>query len=244
MPRDAQALAHARARSRNPLTAAEFPHAEALGRLLRSLRAESGYTAQDVALYSELSRNQLYNIESATRRTRASTLARLGETYGYRLRVDPAQLTARLVETAGIAVAAETNYPEHVNSRRHSRAVKNEMLADRRAYYGSILRELRRKTRPARPAPLRGPDGRWLPQHPTPEQIAELERRYKALQMVMPPRDASGDFITESPYLDNRMARYWFNPPKLCGSPAGAVGERPPKLGTPLGASDPTQTTR
>ena len=216
MSREPLDVDRSRARSRRPLTDAEIPFAVALGALLRSLRIETGYSATDLAFYSEMTRQHLHHLENATRRTRASTLARIAESLAMRLDMSHKELTNRLIAVAGIALAPPAN-PEHqgrIDKRRKERVVKAEKRAERHALYGPIVRELRRQHAPERPQPLRGPDGRWLPNHPTPEQVTELERRYKWLALVMPPRDANGDFIKDSPYLDNRTARAWFNPPK------------------------------
>ncbi|MGH3180553.1 MAG: hypothetical protein ACRD1G_07740, partial [Acidimicrobiales bacterium] len=48
--------------------------------------------------------------------------------------------------------------------------------------------------------PLRGPDGKWLPRKPTPEQLETIKQRYRRLQLVMPPLDEDGKFIEDHPY--------------------------------------------
>jgi len=125
-------------------------------------------------------------------------------------------MTKLLIETAGIALAPEA-LPEHqarIDKRRALRTAKTEKRFELHAHYAPILRELSRRLASPRPLPLRGPDGRWLPNHPAADRIVELERHFKRLETVMPPRDTNGNFVKDSPYLDNRTARYYFNPPK------------------------------
>ena len=205
-----------KARSKHliPLEEWEVPFVEAIGERVDSLMRQARYRTVDLALASELSRGGLYNIRAGLTRTRVSTLLRIANAIAARLNIDPLELHEQLLDLGGKAIAPETAHPERVNNRREKRTDKNWKRIEIRAYYAPDIREFRRKTWPERPLPLRGPDGRWLPNHPTPEQIAELERHYNRIEMVMPPRDANGDFIKDSPFLDNRTARRWFNPPK------------------------------
>jgi transcriptional regulator with XRE-family HTH domain len=204
-PRKPIDVDRARAQSRRPLTPDEIPHAEALRAVLRSLRIESGSSATDLAFYSEMARQHLHRIETGIRRTRASTLARLAESLAIRLHVSDFELTVRLIETAGIAIAPETDYLERVNKRRKERTAKNEKRADQHAKYGAILLELRRAQAPDRRMPLRGPDGRFLPDHPTAEKIEEVRQRYHSMEMVLPRLDGEGRFMADDPLLHREV---------------------------------------
>jgi hypothetical protein len=205
----------AKARSQHiiPLEDGEVPFVEEVGRCVDALMRQARYRTVDLALASEVSRSQLYNIRAGLTRTRSSTLLRIATAIAERLGMNAIELHGQLLELGGTAIAPETAYPERVNNRREKRNEKNRRRVETRAYHASILRELRRKPI-NRPIPLRGPDGRWLPKRPTPERIAELEKHYASLQMVPPPRDTDGNFIKDSPLLGNRTARDRFNPPK------------------------------
>jgi transcriptional regulator with XRE-family HTH domain len=205
-----------REQSRNPLKAHEIPDAITLGALLRSLRIEARYTAIDFATRAQISRQHLRRIERALRHSRASTLARCAVVLSRRLRPTADELTALLIEAAGCSLAREA-LPAHqvnIDRRRKDRTAKKAKQAEIHAYIQTRKRELGLTGNPYPLIPIQGPDGKWLPRHPTPEQLAAIEKRYKHAHYVMPPLDDEGCFIADSPMLKGQFnARHW-NPPK------------------------------
>ncbi|MCU1492082.1 MAG: hypothetical protein JWM85_3487 [Acidimicrobiaceae bacterium] len=107
----------ARSHSMRPLTDEEIPYAERLGALLTDLRKRAGGSRRYIAAEAHLSDNQLWVLECGYQRTRASTLLRLAEALAPHLHESAESLHARLVETAGIALAPES--PWSARSARH-----------------------------------------------------------------------------------------------------------------------------
>jgi transcriptional regulator with XRE-family HTH domain len=195
---DAAAEAKERAWSRNPLTDEEIPYAKWLGSSIRLLRTDAGFTVGEFADRAQISRWHLWKLENGLRHTRASTLGRLAAVLAPRLGEDPEELAALLVRVAGPALAPEA-LPEHqerIDRRREKRVRHNARMADQIAYARMRLRELRPPT-----TTLRGPDGKWLPWRPTPEQLASITERYRREGLVVPPIDEEGRFILDSPLL-------------------------------------------
>ena len=217
-----------RTQSRNPIKAHELSDATRLGSLLRSLRIEARYTAIDFATRAQISRQHLRRIERALRHTRASTLMRCADVLSRRLRPTTAELTARLIEAAGIALAPEAT-PEHrvnIERRRKDRTAKKEKQAEIHAWVQSRRRALGLTGNPSPQIPIQGPDGKWLPRHPTPGQLAAIEKRYKHAHYVMPPLDDDGCFIADSPMLKGQFnVRHW-NPPRRIPHHVNAQGFR------------------
>lgn len=118
----------ARAAARRPIGPAEVPHLEALGRRLSELRRAAGLSRAALARAAELSSPTVGRLEAGTRRTRASTLARLA---GALAGPDEAPaLVAELAALAGPALAPESDFAERVDRRRARRARRAEREAE------------------------------------------------------------------------------------------------------------------
>ncbi|GAC1575743.1 MAG: hypothetical protein NVS3B18_09480 [Candidatus Dormibacteria bacterium] len=133
---------------RRPLRTHEQPHLIALGRLLGTVRRASGLTQPQLALYAGLSRVQVARIETASTRTRRSTLVRMASALVVHNpglgSVD--RLVDDLVATAGPALAEESQYAERV-ARRRALRVEAKWRADEHADELGLLRYLHERER-------------------------------------------------------------------------------------------------
>jgi len=105
---------------RRPITEAERPHLAALGEHVRALRTEAGIHQHQAAALASLTAGHVSAIERGRRRTRRSTLARIvaalvPDEDRHEIVLD------ELVEVAGPALAAESDYLERVARRRARR---------------------------------------------------------------------------------------------------------------------------
>ena len=190
-----------RAQSRNPITDDELPYAKWLGSSIRSLRLDAGFTAGEFVAHAQINCSTLFRIENALRHTRASTLERFAGILAWRLGEDRDELAALLIRVAGPALAPEAK-PEHqgrIDRRREKRTRRQANLADQRAYVRMRLRELPRDYSGTHL--VRGPDGKFLPWEPTPEQLVAIEQRLHRAGLVMPPLNEEGRFDRDSPLL-------------------------------------------
>lgn len=101
---------------RRPMTQAEVPHLEALGRRLCELREAAGLSQARLADSAELSPTHIASLERGTRRTRASTLERLGGVLGADVE--------ELIGLAGPALAPESPHRDRIERRRRRRWAK------------------------------------------------------------------------------------------------------------------------
>jgi transcriptional regulator with XRE-family HTH domain len=123
-------VARVRAGSSRPIPPGDVPALEALGRELYGLRRLYGLERAPVADLALVSRNHLWRIEMALRRTRASTVVRLVGAIG--VLMDPADAVffdgeaeaARLLEVAGSALAPEPLKAERSLRRAEARRVR------------------------------------------------------------------------------------------------------------------------
>lgn len=116
--------AKARAYSRVPLREEEIPFVEALGREVRALRIAHGVRLVDLARLALLDKDSLYRIEHGLRRTRRSTLERIVSSLADVVpdeEVDVLGTVSHLVEVAGPALAAESQWQERMLRRARRR---------------------------------------------------------------------------------------------------------------------------
>lgn len=125
---------------RCPITEEERPYAEALGRMLRSLRDEAAMTQSQLGALATLQSSSVSAIERGRRRTRRSTLERLVAVLLPEQRREA--IIDELVEVAGPALAPESDWAERVARRRERRerrelpktiaALKDALVSSRR----------------------------------------------------------------------------------------------------------------
>jgi transcriptional regulator with XRE-family HTH domain len=118
-----------------PIEPHERPALEALGALLAHARRTAGVTQKQLALASKITIRHVQYLEAGReKRTRLSTLERIADFLAPMLQVDPEGLLDLFMETADVALGAETDFPEHDEHRRNARALRafhEEMRTDR-----------------------------------------------------------------------------------------------------------------
>jgi transcriptional regulator with XRE-family HTH domain len=123
-----------------PIQPHERESLEALGELLKHAREDAGLYQWQVALAAGFSERHLQYLEAGQRRTRLSTLERIADFLALMLSdspddpYDPDELLDLLVETAGEALAPESENADKIERARQRRALKTlheEMQADR-----------------------------------------------------------------------------------------------------------------
>jgi transcriptional regulator with XRE-family HTH domain len=105
-----------------------------LGGLLAHGRRKAGLTQRQLALAAGFTLRHMQYLEAGERRTRLSTLERIADFLALMLGMDPDRLLELLRETAGEALAPESEFAEKVDrarQRRALRALQAEMLTDR-----------------------------------------------------------------------------------------------------------------
>jgi transcriptional regulator with XRE-family HTH domain len=114
-----------RAESRRPIEDAEIPYLEALAGRLAALRTAAGLSRNRLASAAEVRVETVLRIEAGVRRTRRSTLGRIGAALAAAnpARGGPDHMTNHLVAIAGPALAAECPYAER-NARRRARRAR------------------------------------------------------------------------------------------------------------------------
>ena len=101
----------------HPIEPDEIPHLEALGFAIHTARIQAGLTLRQAGELAELHHMSWMKLEAGVRRTRATTLRRIGEALAPKLALDPILFTLYLIETAGPALAPEMG---EQNSQRRS----------------------------------------------------------------------------------------------------------------------------
>jgi transcriptional regulator with XRE-family HTH domain len=132
-----------RAGSVNPLTDAEVPYAEALGKYLKALREETGLGTRVIAIRAGIVYETWHRIEEATRHTRHSTLERIANELGEALGRDAKPIYDEMERLAGPCLAPESLYRERVENRRVTRLRRNAARTARQEAQESAWRAVR-----------------------------------------------------------------------------------------------------
>jgi transcriptional regulator with XRE-family HTH domain len=117
-----------------PIQPHERESLEALGELLKHARERAGLYQWQLALAAGFSERHLQYLEAGRRRTRLSTLERIAAFLALMLSDDRDELLDLFVETAGEALAPESESADKIERARQRRALKTlheELQADR-----------------------------------------------------------------------------------------------------------------
>jgi transcriptional regulator with XRE-family HTH domain len=115
-----------------PVEESERPALQELGSLLALARQRAGLTQRQLAYGIGVGERHVQRIEAGHRRTRLSTLADAADFLSRLLDADPDGLLDLFVQTAGDALAPESQYADKVARRRVTRARRrmvDEMLS-------------------------------------------------------------------------------------------------------------------
>lgn len=134
---------------RRPLLRREQPHALRLGRQIAMLRRTANLSQRDLAIAADLSRVQVSRIETGSRRTRRSTLARIALALVAELpTAGPVEtLAGDLATTAGPALAEESPHAERVAQRRALRSAATQRAEAAREHRAQLYRAYQHELR-------------------------------------------------------------------------------------------------